>query len=504
MTVSQEIMAANESGRAVPLVKAGKDAFDVEDPKAGAGPAKGSAMLFVSVFVCCVSPILFGFSLCFTSPAQLTMTSAGASAAPGGLAVMTKAEFSTYASMLNVGAVVGAFAGAWVSDFIGRKKALALTAAPHIAAWFATSVSGTPMSLTAARVLVGIAVGMGSSITPCYIGEIAPLELRGSLGAANQLSVTTGILLVNVVGSYATVVEHQGHAFCQWRQLALVGAALAAVLFGMLPMPESPKWLAQRGNTAAAKAALARLRAGDCAAEQEALVAGNEANTAASFSSSGDKMSLCDYKKSLVICVGIMLYVQLSGINALLMYTNTICKRAGMNDENASTLVVVGLQVLLTGVSVLIMDKFGRRTLLASTSLLMCAAHLGLAAYYHWSSFIPSWFALASLGLFMVGFSIALGPIPWLLTAEIFPTKVLGSASSIATAINWGASFIVTKSFDPVQDALGGDGIFFLFAMICLGGFAFVQTMLVETKGRTVDEVIAELHGGARAPRVRA
>jgi len=232
-------------------------------------------------------------------------------------------------------------------------------------------------------------------------------------------------------------------------------------------------------------------------------VAGNEANTASSFSSQGD-LSLFDYKKSLVICIGIMLYVQFSGINAILMYTNTICKQAGMEDENAAALVVVGLQVVLTGVSVLIMDKFGRRTLLGSTSLLMFAAHLGLAVYYHWNTIIPSWFALASLGLFMIGFSIALGPIPWLLTAEIFPTRVLGSASSIATAINWGTSFIVTKSFDPVQDALGGEGIFFLFAMICLGGFAFVHFLLPETKGRTVDEVIAELHGSERTPRIRS
>eukprot|EP00428_Durinskia_dybowskii_P032204 CAMPEP_0170233678 /NCGR_PEP_ID=MMETSP0116_2-20130129/16585_1 /TAXON_ID=400756 /ORGANISM="Durinskia baltica, Strain CSIRO CS-38" /LENGTH=602 /DNA_ID=CAMNT_0010484473 /DNA_START=21 /DNA_END=1828 /DNA_ORIENTATION=- len=502
MTEALRPAAPVADARAAPLVKSVAESLAVEDPHPGRappGPSAPSALLFVAVAVCCISPVLLGFTLCFTSPVQGTMTLPGSEAVPHNLAVMDKAEFSTFASLLNIGAVVGAFAGAVVSDLVGRKKALALTSVPHIVSWVAIFVLAQPMTLTAARLLGGFAIGMGSSITPCYIGEVAPMQMRGALGAANHLCITGGVLLVNVLGMYVTVVHHGGVSYCNWRQLALCGLAMDVALLSILAMPESPKWLAQRGDAAGARAALAHLRAGDCTAEQDALVFATAGKLVSPDSSFGDMGSLWDYKRSLAIAIGIFFFQQMSGVNAFTMYTNAICRQAGVQNDSAATIAVAILQVVFTGISCVIMDRHGRRTLLGMGSLMMCAAHFGLSAYYHVGGALPPWFALLSLGMFIVGFSLAVGPIPWLLMGEIFPTAVLGTASSIGTAVNWGTSFFVTLTFEGLQDALGRDVVFFCYGLVCFGCFVFVRSALPETRNRTVNEVLSDLMeaGGA-------
>jgi SP family facilitated glucose transporter-like MFS transporter 8 len=355
------------------------------------------------------------------------------------------------------------------------------------------------------RLLIGWGVGVGSAVTPVYIGEIATSGLRGALGAANQLSVTIGIFFVNAVGTYGFTLTEGDDQFVNWRSICLLNAAIALALLPVSVMPESPKWLAGKGRSDDAKKALGRLRAGDSSMEADQMVA--EVCKQSSTEAGSNSPGLRAYPKSLVIALGCQLFQQLSGVNAVMMYTSAICKQAGVEDSNSAAMIVMGAQVILTGISCLLMERAGRRALLLFGSTCMTIGTLLLAYYFlaqdlkFWG---PSYIALVGLSIFIVGFSLGLGPIPWLLVAEIFPTEVRGLASSVATATNWAASFLVTLSFSHLQTAITKEGTFLMFSVICGCCFAFVMTKVPETKGKSVDDVLAVLQGGARNVPVEA
>jgi len=206
-----------------------------------------SGFLFAAVAIGCASPLLFGFSLGFTSPAENTMqgTKNHGVLPPSTLAPMTTSTFAWYSSFVNIGAVAGAFLGSYLSDKFGRKRTLVFSAVPHLIGWVGTGFATATWEFLILRLLIGLAVGMGSAVFPCYIGEISTPSVRGALGACNQLSVTIGIFLVNLVGGSLLVVENHGEMFCLWRHLPFLGAFLAIVLTGVSVAPESPQWLAK-------------------------------------------------------------------------------------------------------------------------------------------------------------------------------------------------------------------------------------------------------------------
>jgi SP family facilitated glucose transporter-like MFS transporter 8 len=451
---------------------------------------------------------MFGFTISFTSPAQATMEGdeAGTSGVypPDGLSVMSPATFSWYAALLNIGAVAGAFSGAPLSDRFGRKKTLVLTAFPHLIGWIGSSFASNGSLLVVLRMLIGWGVGVGTAVTPVYIGEVSTTGLRGALGAANQLSCTAGIFLVNFVGTYIFTEQLDGQTFTQWRYICLLGAAITLLLGTVLVLPESPKWLAKQGKVDESKAALRRLRAGDCSGEAQAIIA--EMSQQDTGPSGAGVAGLGQYRKSLVIGIGLCMFQQLGGVNAVMMYAGKICAEAGMTNANAMALGIMGLQVVLTAISCILMEYAGRRGLLLFGSICMVTGHVVLAYYFlsldvggMWG---PSWLAMVGLGIFIVGFSLALGPIPWLILAELFPTEVRGTCCSIATAANWGCSFIVCLAFSGLQAALTKEGTFLLFAFVMTACLCFVFFLVPETKGKSVEEVLEELGSGARAREV--
>lgn len=475
------------------------------EPGAEGSSPRASAWLFLAVALSCFSPILFGYSIAFTSSTQATIegdkTPDGVSP-PGYLVRLTVSEMSGYASILNVGCIIGAFSGAFLSDRLGRRTTLVLTALPHFVAWFGTGITGTFESFTELmilRVILGWAVGVGSAVTPTYIGEIATTGLRGALGAANQLSVTCGIFLVNFLGAYVCTVEHQGHIFTQWRTLSFAGAGISVLLLLVAAAPESPLWLAKKGKAQRAKAALERLRSGSSAEELEEIMTASTNPTSADAPTQNSK-SLFQYSRSLIVGIGLLFFQQFSGVNAIIFFAGSICSSAGL-DGNTAAMAIMAIQVFLTGISCLLMDRAGRRVLLLFASMSMAIGHIILAYYFLARDderlIAPPMLALVALGIFILGFSLGMGPIPWLLLAEIFPTEVRGNASSLATAVNWLCSYLVTLSFLKVQEAISPQGTFLLFSVVCLLCFVFVMILVPETKGKTVDEVLRSLKAPA-------
>jgi MFS family permease len=310
------------------------------------------------------------------------------------------------------------------------------------------------------------------------------------MGACNQLSVTIGIFLVNLVGG-VLVVESHGQAFCQWRYLAFLGAFLAVVLTGATVAPESPQWLAKGNFREGTVSALRRLRASPAEPEADQIFS-DMAESQSGGSSSG---GLGQYKKSLVVAIGLCAYQQFSGVNAVMMYTTSICESAGMANPAAMSTVIMGAQVVLTLISCVLMEKLGRRLLLLFGSASMALGHLVLALYFFKPDVVPSMLALVALFVFILGFSWGLGPIPWIMMAEVFPTSVAAKCAALATAVNWGSSFVVTLSFSYLEEGLTKEGTFLLLGIICVSCFFFTLLLVPETRGLSVDEVLVKLNG---------
>jgi len=247
---------------------------------------------------------------------------------------------------------------------------------------------------------------------------------------------------------------------------------------------------------------LAALRSGGAPVEEATLAA--VARTAraggAAQAEAPRAPRVVDYKLSLLVAVGVMVFQQLSGINAIMMYSTSICAQAGMADPAVAALGIMVAQVALTGAASGLVELAGRRSLMQASGASMCLSHLALAYYMAAAErgwWAPPWLALASLAVFIVGFSTGMGPVPWVVVGEVFPGEVLGSASAVATAVMWICSFNVCLGFPALQAALGKSGVFLLFAGFCFGCLAFVTALVPETKGRSVDEVLELLRARA-------
>ncbi len=189
-----------------------------------------------------------------------------------------------------------------------------------------------------------------------------------------------------------------------------------------------------------------------------------------------------------IISIMLMIFQQFSGINAVITYASVMLRDAGISNANVAEITIAIVQVIGTGISCLIVDKLGRRLLLTVPTAVMCIGMvvLGLSRYFDG---FPSSITLISLCLFITGFSFGLGPIPWLIMSEVFPTKVRGVASGVATQVNWLCVFIVIKFYDNMETSMHSYGAYWFFAAVCLVTVVYVFIFLPETKGKTLEEV---------------
>ena len=215
-----------------------------------------------------------------------------------------------------------------------------------------------------------------------------------------------------------------------------------------------------------------------------------------------EKMALRDWLspvivKPLIISIGLMVFQQCSGINAVVFNAASIFEDAGFTDSKLVTISVGLIQFVGTGLACLIMDKAGRRILLLIMAVGMCVTLVGLGFYFEIiarhsvEASKISWLSILCIVLFNLSYSVAWGPVPWLVMSEIFPLQARGPASSIATLSNWLLAFIVTKTFPTMQAGLSVQGTYWFFGGWCFVGFVFVYFLLPETKGKTLEEIEA-------------
>lgn len=437
---------------------------------------------------------------------------------------------------LDIGCVVGAASGGVLADRIGRKRVLMLCAILFAVAGIASALPDQLWQLIAARVIGGMALGASSMVAPVYISEIAPEQHRGRLAALFQLGIVIGIFLVYWV-NYGITEYGIGLAQAtllnwnlQWGWRWMLGAeAIPAVIFLLLlvRIHESPRWLLVNNRGREAKSILDRFFGGAKADQEIAALKAVAAEEEGRFS----EIFARRYRLPLLIALFLAVFSQFSGINSIIYYAPRLFGAAGMKVSSAfgSTALVGTVNLMFTFIAIGYVDRAGRKLLLsvgtaiqvvalATVGLIFAlvgkergfavgnsviykggmsnAQFAALAARHHADIALMPHFTglaldvlIASVLVFIAAFAMAMGPIPWIVIAEIFPSRIRGRAASLGILTLWVAIFVVSLTFPWMMVTIGLTATYFIYAACSLASFLFVLLVLPETKNRTLEEI---------------
>ena len=391
------------------------------------------------------------------------------------------------ASSLLVGCMAGAMIGGPMGDRWGRRPSLILCAALFALSSLASAVPSTLAQFAWSRFAGGMAIGAASMLSPLYIAEIAPEKIRGTLVALYQLAIVVGILVVFFVNlQIQRLGDEAWNISIGWRWM-FASLVLPSVLFGgfMAVVPESPRWLMKVGRRDEARRILERIGGTETAAREmtqiEAALRKEEGRWSELFTSG--------YRRALVIGIALAVFGQFSGINAIMYFAPEIFKAAGSGTDSAfgQTVIVGIVNLLFTLVAIWLVDRAGRRPLLiAGTAVQVAALTFVGAMLAGGRSGAP---LLVGILGFVAAFAVAMGPIPWIVNSEIFPTKLRGRAMSIAIFCLWFADWMVTQTFPMLREGIGPARTFWVYAACSLLSTVFVIAWVPETKGRTLEEI---------------
>lgn len=378
------------------------------------------------------------------------------------------------------GALVGSGLAGYLTDRWGRRTVLIITG---IGFGVFAVLSGLAPGLTTfaiARFFVGICIGIASLVTPLYLAEMSPARIRGALVSLNQLAITVGIMVAYFV-DYALASSQN------WRWMFITAVFPSLVLLiGMIFLPESPRWLARAGFRERALENFHRLGRG---AEAEAEL--QDVQQVLREETGGFGMLFQPgFRVAVLVGIGLAIFQQITGINTIIYYSPAILRMSGYSSDKAAILAaaIIGVaNVLVTVVSILLVDRLGRRFLLLLGTLGMAVSLTLVGIAFHTDS--ASSVVFYEVIAYIVSFGIGLGPVVWLLISEIYPTKIRGKAMSIATLCVWGANWLVAGTFLSLIHAAGRAGTFWIFAAICVAAFFFCLLFVPETKGRSLEDI---------------
>ncbi|KAL6532287.1 hypothetical protein OROGR_014257 [Orobanche gracilis] len=362
-----------------------------------------------------------------------------------------------------------------------------------IIGWLAVSFSMEAWLLYIGRFCTGYGIGIFSYVVPVFIAEIAPKSIRGGLATLNQLLIVCGSSVAFILGTVVT-----------WRTLALAGTVPCFLLLvGLFFIPESPRWLVKVGHQKEFELALRKLRGNDADISQEAA----EIQAAIDAMRNLPKVRMLDlfdaiYMRPLIIGMGLMILQQLGGINGIGFYTSETLVAAGFSSGKFGSIAYAIIQVPITMIGAVLMDKSGRRPLLmvsATGTFLGCfltGASFFLKDQALLTNCVPI-LAVSGVLVYIGAFSIGMGSVPWVIMSEIFPIHVKGVAGSLVALVAWLGAWTVSYTFNFLisWSATGSlSGTFMTYAGFCALTIWFVAKIVPETKGKTLEEIQASIN----------
>jgi sugar porter (SP) family MFS transporter len=441
------------------------------------GEAKVQSLSYVVLLAAttAISGFLFGFDTAVINGVLLLLRRQFA---------LSNLQTEIAASSLLVGCLLGAAGASIIGDRYGRRRSLIASALLFGVSSFGAALASTVTIFSAARLFGGLAIGLASVLTPVYIAEIAPSRNRGALVSLNQLAIVVGILSAYLVNWQ---VARLGESSWRW-MLAAAAVPSIAFLVGLLLIPESPRWLISIGRRDQGERVLARIVGEQSATRQ----VGAFEQAAAGEEGSWHELLSPNMRKRLAVGMLLALFSQITGINAVLYYGSIIVSEHFPGQSTSMALianVIIGtVNFLFTIVAMVFLDRWGRRAILIIASGGMAIALTFLVIGLNVDGFSPV-LMLASILLYVAFFAFGMGPGPWLIISEIFPTKVRSRAASIATSTLWSGTLLVTFTFLSLVKILNLWGTFAIYAALSCLCCIFVWKMVPETKGRTLEQI---------------
>ncbi len=401
---------------------------------------------------------------------------------------LSSAQLGFAVSSVVLGCIIGSSVAGSLADKLGRKKIMISASMLFLISAILTSIPNKLFLFDLARFVTGLAIGLSSPISPLYIAEMSPAKIRGGLVTLNQLAITFGIVAAYLVDwGIAMIGDTQWQTNHAWRYMFASAAIPALILIvGLGFIPESPRWLIKEGHVEKAKNILIKI-GGMPHAEAELSEIKNALGE--------EKANLTQLLKpgfrwALLIGILIMVFSQITGMNAIYMYTSKLLLKVGFATKSSALfgMVIVGLVNFLSTIfAISVIDKVGRRFLMLIAPAGMCVCMIIVAIGFGGNAFTPA-IMLAAILIFVFFFAIGVGPEAWLVTSEIFPNKVRGRAMSICTFSLWMSSFVANLVFPKFLE-WSQTGTFCLFAAACALMVIFVYKLVPETKGKTLEEI---------------
>lgn len=444
---------------------------------AGSVPKPRNVRIFLVALVAAVGGFVFGYDIMILSSAILFMREFfGMSARQEGFA-MTSAVWGIFLGLLIAGPL---------SDRMGRKKPLFISALLFAISAIGSAVAGSLLVWNEFRILGGIGAGVASVISPLYISEIAPAAIRGRLVSMNQMAIVLSVVAASVVGYFLATVHDE------WRWMFASELLPVIILaFAVWFIPESPRWLVGVGAKQEA------LRVLDWAGGAEHAQTEMRAIEETLNKETGKLSELWQpgLRMALLVAIAVAAFQQLTGASTLLFYGPTIFKSAGIVKDTSAigiSIILNTLTVFFTVVSLWLVDNIGRRPLLLGGALVMCVGQILMGILFQFR--LPASYALVFMIVSVGAYTASFAPLGWLIMSEVFPTRIRARAMAV-TALVLQLSSLAANGFFPVvrnysERTFGSAGpTFWLFAAICLLAFVFCLKMVPETKGRTLEEI---------------
>lgn len=403
---------------------------------------------------------------------------------------ITTLEESLISGMLTLGCIFGPLIGGLTAKKIGRKPTLLVAACPMLIGFLIKSFATNVYMFYAGRFLVGIATGILFTVVPMYLGEISEDHNRGAVSGTLVVFGTSGSLFAFVIGPFTTIKI--------FSLICIVPILLFLVLFTVL-CPESPLYLASSKTPQKLKASLIKLRnKPDKEIEEEAqkIQVSVEKTVNHNEEKLFNVLGIKSTRRGLVLCTCTVIVQQFAGINSIVSYLQPIFELSAASIPPEISPIIIGIvQVVVTTISSLIVDRLGRKSLLISSAIGVSASLTILGLYFYINLTNLRWLPISSLVMYMIFFNIGLAPIPWTLMTEFFPPDVKSITSTLLTTFCFICAFLTVVFFPVLILEIGIAGSLWIFSVVTCVGSVVIWRYLPETKGKRLEDIIQLLEG---------